>query len=510
MDMGQILSNPYIEKEHHSGSDDFTSFGFCSMQGWRVSMEDAHAFELNVNSAASDTDDAVDHVAFYSIFDGHGGFKVAEFCGQNSVNILRNLNNFKNGNYLKAVSDFALEVDDQLIEADINIHNDHSGSTFTGVIISKSKNLILCANSGDSRTGMAINGCAKALSFDHKPSLVSETSRITNASAFVEIDRVNGNLALSRSMGDFEFKAQPELSPYEQAVTCIPDVIQHTINYAFDDFIMLACDGIWDCLSLQDCTDLVYYGIYQETLSLNDIAAKIIDVCCAPNTEGSGIGCDNMSIVIVALLQDAETEEHWFTRIRNKKDISHSERELMSFEDRRKKVFGYFNFDESKGHSVFEVTTMKQSKEDRNDSHNDSDLRYPISSEHVDTTSGNIAVFSTENPAAADIHNRTGNINAESNKHPFNLYTLNNILGSSGIQITRGAENGNDNSAFIHSSNLPRILASLGNTSSSELTNLIDNIETDEDIYMDDDDQNEDDQNRSTPEVRNEPDSAFR
>ena len=62
--------------------------------------------------------------------------------------------------------------------------------------------------------------------------------------------RVNGNLALSRGIGDFDFKKNVDLPAEEQIVTCYPDVIQHNIDYKSDEFVVLACDGIWDCLTL--------------------------------------------------------------------------------------------------------------------------------------------------------------------------------------------------------------------------------------------------------------------
>ena len=41
------------------------------------------------------------------------------------------------------------------------------------------------------------------LSYDHKPGHDVERTRIQAASHFVEDDRVDGNLALSRAFGDF-------------------------------------------------------------------------------------------------------------------------------------------------------------------------------------------------------------------------------------------------------------------------------------------------------------------
>ena len=69
-----------------------------------------------------------------------------------------------------------------------------------------------------------------------------EKARICAAGGFVDFGRVNGNLALSRAIGDFEFKKSAELSPEQQIVTAFPDVISHTITDD-DEFLVIACDG---------------------------------------------------------------------------------------------------------------------------------------------------------------------------------------------------------------------------------------------------------------------------
>lgn len=44
------------------------------------------------------------------------------------------------------------------------------------------------------------------MSEDHKPDNVLEKTRISDAGGFVSEGRVNGNLNLSRAMGDLEYK----------------------------------------------------------------------------------------------------------------------------------------------------------------------------------------------------------------------------------------------------------------------------------------------------------------
>lgn len=71
---------------------------------------------------------------------------------------------------------------------------------------------------------------------------LGEKARIVAAGGFVDFGRVNGNLALSRAIGDFEFKKSAELSPEQQIVTAYPDVTSHDISDD-DEFLVIACDG---------------------------------------------------------------------------------------------------------------------------------------------------------------------------------------------------------------------------------------------------------------------------
>jgi protein phosphatase 2C family protein 2/3 len=97
------------------------------------------------------------------------------------------------------------------------------------------------------------------MSFDHKPQndskslihsfltlrltiKIGEKARICAAGGFVDFGRVNGNLALSRAIGDFEFKKSAELPPESQIVTAYPDVLEHDITDD-DEFLVVACDG---------------------------------------------------------------------------------------------------------------------------------------------------------------------------------------------------------------------------------------------------------------------------
>lgn len=95
---------------------------------------------------------------------------------------------------------------------------------------------------------------------------------------------------------------------------------------------MLACDGIWDCLTSQQCVELVRKGIH-ERQTLTEISESIIDVCVAPNSMGTGIGCDNMSIAVVALL-NGKSLEQWYDDI-----IAKGEPVSKPFDEVRREIY---------------------------------------------------------------------------------------------------------------------------------------------------------------------------
>lgn len=84
---------------------------------------------------------------------------------------------------------------------------------------------VYVANAGDSRSV----ACTKTketipLSFDHKPENIVERQRIENAGGYVDMNRVMGNLALSRAFGDFTYKVNGQLKSSQQMVIADPDV----------------------------------------------------------------------------------------------------------------------------------------------------------------------------------------------------------------------------------------------------------------------------------------------
>lgn len=308
--MGQTLSEPVVEKVSAHGEDDRLLYGVSAMQGWRISMEDAHTTVLDLlasNAEASKTHPT--KLSFFGVFDGHGGDKVALFAGENIHNIIAKQDTFKTGNYEQALKDGFLATDRAILN-DPKYEEEVSGCTACVSLIAGDK--LYIANAGDSRSVLGVKGRAKPLSFDHKPQNEGEKARITAAGGFVDFGRVNGNLALSRAIGDFEFKKSAELAPEQQIVTAYPDVMVHDLGDD-DEFLVIACDGIWDCQSSQAVIEFVRRGIATKQ-DLDKICENMMDNCLASNSETGGVGCDNMTMIIVGFLRGRSKEE-WYEEI---------------------------------------------------------------------------------------------------------------------------------------------------------------------------------------------------
>ncbi|PWZ00392.1 PP2C-domain-containing protein [Testicularia cyperi] len=313
--MGQTLSEPVTEKHTITGENDLVLFAISEMQGWRISMEDAHSAIAEVKDKEGNT-----RGSFFAVFDGHGGSTVAQYCGETLYNRLTELDDFEKRSYEPALKRAFLDTDEALL-ADANYANDPSGCTAVAAFISttasepKKFKSIYVANAGDSRCVMSSDGEAIALSEDHKPHLEGEYDRISKAGGYVSFGRVNGNLALSRAIGDFEFKRNDHLPAEEQIVTADPEIKADEIS-STEEFVVLACDGIWDCLSSQDVVDVVRRSV-ADGKELRDICEDLMHRCLAPDSETGGIGCDNMTVCIVALL-NGRTKAEWYEYVKKR------------------------------------------------------------------------------------------------------------------------------------------------------------------------------------------------
>lgn len=111
--------------------------------------------------------------------------------------------------------------------------------------------VLYTANVGDARIVLCRNGKALRLSYDHKGSDENEGKRISNAGGLILNNRVNGVLAVTRALGDAYMKDLVTGHPYTTETVIQPDI---------DEFLILACDGLWDVCTDQEAVDLIRHS----------------------------------------------------------------------------------------------------------------------------------------------------------------------------------------------------------------------------------------------------------
>ena len=318
------LEKPNTDKHSIDEKNDKLAYGVWEMQGWRLNMEDAWIHNMSFE----------DDIALFAVFDGHGGKEASVVVKNNFERILKESEHYSNEDYEKALYDSFVKTDEFLGSdegksqmKDVALENPESKSPllklltggedvksedrteesfmldskgWTANVIMIKDNQVIVANAGDSRCVIASEGKAEDLSKDHKPEDEIERNRIIKAGSEIVDGRVDGNLNLSRSLGDLKHKQKPGLTPEEQPITCWPDTKTRILKPT-DDFIVMAWDGIWEVKTSQEIVDFIYERIKKD-MKLSKIVEELLDSLISPDyTVTQGLGCDNMSWIIIKL-----------------------------------------------------------------------------------------------------------------------------------------------------------------------------------------------------------------
>ncbi|XP_068194928.1 protein phosphatase 1A [Antennarius striatus] len=291
--MGAFLDKPKMEKYNSHGEGNNLRYGLSSMQGWRVEMEDAHTAVIGLPHG-------LDHWSFFAVYDGHAGSQVAKYCCEHLLEHITSNSDFQTAlqedpsvdRVKSGIRTGFLQIDEHMRTISEKKHGvDRSGSTAVGVMISSSH--IYFINCGDSRGLLSRGGAVHFFTQDHKPSNPLEKERIQNAGGSVMIQRVNGSLAVSRALGDFDYKCVHGKGPTEQLVSPEPEVYAIERCDAEDEFIILACDGIWDVMANEELCDFVRSRL-EVTEDLERVSNEIVDTCLYKGSR------DNMSVVLIS------------------------------------------------------------------------------------------------------------------------------------------------------------------------------------------------------------------
>jgi len=71
--------------------------------------------------------------------------------------------------------------------------------------------------------------------------------------------------------------------------------------------------GIWDCQSSQAVVEFVRRGIVAKQ-DLSAICENLMDNCLASNSDTGGVGCDNMTVIIIGFLRGKSRDE-WYKTV---------------------------------------------------------------------------------------------------------------------------------------------------------------------------------------------------
>lgn len=127
----------------------------------------------------------------------------------------------------------------------------HCGTTATVALLRDGTDLTV-ASVGDSGALICRMGDAVSLTTAHHPTREEEQQRIKSLNGWIDwgLDaKVNGRLAMTRSIGDFHLK------PY--GVIATPEIQQLKLDHQTDAFIVLHTDGVSHVMSDKEIIDLV-------------------------------------------------------------------------------------------------------------------------------------------------------------------------------------------------------------------------------------------------------------
>ena len=259
--------------------------------------------ELNMTN-----DNSGDNMKFEDIFFAKGGKK---HPGLNSLPQLEEVFevNTINIEFEDNGTNFAYKKK-QINQKNINRDNFIANEMGTTANIMLIKNgIIYIANVGDSLSVMYKNRKAYNLNKEHQVIIESEKERVLKSGAIIKGFRINGMLNLTRALGDLKFKSNQNLKRHEQSVIAVPEITK--IEYTDDiDFIIMGCDGVWDCVKRQMVCDFVDKEIRENPeKDLSEILKVIFDRCVSP-VWGVVLGTDNMSCIVIQFLKGEDTIEN--------------------------------------------------------------------------------------------------------------------------------------------------------------------------------------------------------
>eukprot|EP00940_MAST-03C_sp_MAST-3C-sp2_P001820 g1820.t1 len=316
-------------------------FGVSSVQGKRGKMEDVHVTIADLNRRLELGDVFKGRLqSFFAVYDGHSGIEAAQYAAERIHTCLVREKNFET-DVSRALVDCFRRVDQEYLEkvrGDIGDGKKgcYAGTTALTVLLRENKMYV--ATLGDTLAVLCRRGRACPVSVKCSPGSEMEQARIEKAGGWVIEEkellvsrlhhmklenesvrkyahdsmrwlvthRVNGELAVSRALGDPDYKGEgmaeypwffnekhPKRDFKADLVIPVP-LVQEIELVRGDMFVLIACDGLWDVLTLEDAVEVTKTWL-DEGLSPQEASAKLTNLALML---GSG---DNITAIVVCL-----------------------------------------------------------------------------------------------------------------------------------------------------------------------------------------------------------------
>ncbi|CAI4335738.1 CDG_1a_G0008660.mRNA.1.CDS.1 [Saccharomyces cerevisiae] len=251
---------------------------------FRRTMEDVHTYVKNFASRLD--------WGYFAVFDGHAGIQASKWCGKHLHAIIeQNILADETRDVRDVLNDSFLAIDQEINTKLVG----NSGCTAAVCVLrwelpdsvsddsmdlAQHQRKLYTANVGDSRIVLFRNGNSIRLTYDHKASDTLEMQRVEQAGGLIMKSRVNGMLAVTRSLGDKFFDSLVVGSPFTTSVEITSE----------DKFLILACDGLWDVIDDQDACELI-----KDITEPNEAAKVLVRYALENGTT------DNVTVMVVFL-----------------------------------------------------------------------------------------------------------------------------------------------------------------------------------------------------------------
>lgn len=264
-----------VIKNRESVATDFMPIlrsGFWSDIGGRDDMEDAHVCIADLAKIYGQSSFGQNPVSFYGVFDGHGGKAAAHFVRDNLPRLIVENPDFPL-ELEKAVRKSFTETDKAFAEACSHDTGLSSGTTALAAVVSG--RVLLVANAGDCRAVLSRHGRAVEMSRDHKTHCTRERNRIEESGGYVEYGYLNGQVNVTRALGDWHIEGLKDLGAGGGPLIAEPE-IENAYLSKDDEFLIIGSDGMWEFFTDQNAVDFARRKL-QEHNDLQKCCKELID-----------------------------------------------------------------------------------------------------------------------------------------------------------------------------------------------------------------------------------------